>query len=558
LCIVVDGNMVPRTLLQTRCYAPAAGSVLTSCEGLLHPVKRFEALLHPVKARIGQMRGLVTPGQAPATSRQSRSLDTLATTDNGQVASIVATQPFDEMPQPKNKLPILGHLPMLLNKKNSLRMGEFHAELKRELGPIYRMETPAETMVWLHDPEDTRALLAGDGAMPNLFGFDTFIEVRQLKEFSHIFGQTTGLISQGEEWAKFRQAVQQDMMRPSSALYYISEIEEISLELVEKIVSMRDQSGSATINQVCQEFALESIGCIFLGSRLGTLAGHEDGRRLIEAQTQVLGWSLPMLFLPLKACRWIPGWKNVMKQMITSLEITNRKVTEALEKVDVDDPNDNTVLAKFVRRCGKDSMVPTIMAIDALGAGIDTTGVTGALLLYHLAKNPDKQEILYKEIKEHVGPDGSVSLKALSKLKYLQACQKESQRILPVVFGTGRLTQVDLILGGYHVPKGTKVLRAGISTSMSEEQFSNPKSFEPERWLRNHPRHNSADPFANLPFGHGPRSCVGQRFAKLELYLMAAKVVQRFKMEHFGEEVNLNTGFLNSPDKDITIKFTPR
>ena len=77
-----------------------------------------------------------------------------------------------------------------------------------------------------------------------------------------------------------------------------------------------------------------------------------------------------------------------------------------------------------------------------------TSGVTGALLLYHLARNPDKQEILYKvairnclepwtqisfkydqipiqptffqEIKEHVGPDGSVSVKALSKLKYLQ------------------------------------------------------------------------------------------------------------------------------------------
>jgi len=98
-----------------------------------------------------------------------------------------------------------------------------------------------------------------------------------------------------------------------------------------------------------------------------------------------------------------------------------------------------------------------------------------------------------------------------------------------------------------------------MSTSMSEEQFSNPQSFEPERWLRHHPGHNSADPFANLPFGHGPRSCVGQRFAKLELYLMAAKVVQRFKMEHLGEEeVKLNTGFINSPDKDINIKFTPR
>ena len=80
LCIVVDGNMVPRTLLQTRCYAPAAaGSVLTS----------FEGLLHPVKACIGQMRGLVTPGEA---RRQSRSLDTLATTDDSQVASMVATR----------------------------------------------------------------------------------------------------------------------------------------------------------------------------------------------------------------------------------------------------------------------------------------------------------------------------------------------------------------------------------------------------------------------------------------------------------------------------------
>ena len=157
--------MVPRTLLQTRCYAPAAGSVLTSFEGLLHPVKRFEGLLHPVPACIGQMRSIVTPGQASATSRQSRSLDTLATTDNDQVASMLAARHFDQMPQPKkwvkandlritiiikiiivimirikivyfivniilSKLPILGHLPMLLNKKNSLRMGEFHAELK--------------------------------------------------------------------------------------------------------------------------------------------------------------------------------------------------------------------------------------------------------------------------------------------------------------------------------------------------------------------------------------------------------------------------------------------
>merc|ERR1712212_973008 len=97
------------------------------------------------------MRGLVTAGeQSPTTScSQSQLLETLASTDGGQMVTNIniPARPFDEMPQPKNRLPILGHLPMLLNKKNSLRMGEFHAGLKKEFGPIYKMETPAETMV---------------------------------------------------------------------------------------------------------------------------------------------------------------------------------------------------------------------------------------------------------------------------------------------------------------------------------------------------------------------------------------------------------------------------
>merc|ERR1719500_1778931 len=190
---------------------------------------------------------------------------------------------------------------------------------------------------------------------------------------------------------------------------------------------------------------------------------------------------------------------------------------------------------KLTRRCGKDSNVPVAMALDALGAGIDTTGISATFLLYHLATNPEKQEKLYQEICDTVGKDGSVSARSLSKMKYLKACLKESQRMMPVTAGSARQTQVEMNLGGYEVPVGTKVIRWGMLASNCSSNFETPETFLPERWIRESCQYRKTSPYAFLPFGHGPRSCVGQRFAKLELYLMLAKVVQRFQMEYRGE-----------------------
>jgi cytochrome P450 family 12 len=74
----------------------------------------------------------------------------------------------------------------------------------------------------------------------------------------------------------------------------------------------------------------------------------------------------------------------------------------------------------------KDAMV---MVIDMLIAGIDTTSTTTSFLFYYLAKNPDKQEILRKEVLSVVGPRGApVTVAALNELRYLKACVKESLR----------------------------------------------------------------------------------------------------------------------------------
>ena len=65
--------------------------------------------------------------------------------------------------------------------------------------------------------------------------------------------------------------------------------------------------------------------------------------------------------------------------------------------------------------------------------------------------------------------------------------------------------QVEMTLGGYEIPIGTKVIRWGMISSNSSENFSNPEMFLPERWLRENSLYKKTSPFANLPFGHGPR-----------------------------------------------------
>ena len=218
-----------------------------------------------------------------------------------------------------------------------------------------------------------------------------------------------------------------------------------------------------------------------------------------------------------------------------------------------------TIIAKLRRRCGADSVVPTVMAIDALNAGIDTTGSAASFLLYHLATNPDKQEILYQEICQTIGPTGQLSEAGLARMKYMKAVQLESQRLLPSVWGTARMFDKDITIRGYNIPAGTMVTRVGSFSSLDPSNFSQPDQFYPERWLRNHQDRHQAGSFANLPFGHGKRSCIGQRFAKLELFMLMTKLVQTYRLEYAGTEpVGGATKFITVPDKPVIINFSRR
>ena len=98
------------------------------------------------------------------------------------------------------------------------------------------------------------------------------------------------------------------------------------------------------------------------------------------------------------------------------MEILVKHISEAIAKIDPEDFNDETVLDKLVRKHGKCSTIPLLMAKDFFTGGIDTTGHTAEILLYHLAKNPEKQEKLYQEICSSIGKDGKLTQASVMKM----------------------------------------------------------------------------------------------------------------------------------------------
>jgi len=476
--------------------------------------------------------------------------------------------------KPFNQIPELSFFQILLRGlkgdpnlvKNKAKYHLFFGGVfKEKQTNILRMTIPGvPTMVMIQDPEDVKTLITGDDKNPVEPGFDFFVTYRQELRKDMYPGSAGLLGSHGEKWYEVRSKVQQDMLRPKSALYYIDDITKASDDFLDLVSREGQDNTIEDITPLVYRWALEAVGAIFLNTRIGCLdePPSPEATEMIAYVEDVLGDAISKLIMG------VPLWKLYRTKHLKTFDMaseglfkaSDKLIKDAIKKFDGDysrSRDEKSVLEKLIDKCGKDSDIPTVMAMDALMAGIDTTGNTSAFLFYHLAANPEKQEILYQEIKAEAG-EAKITPEILNEMKYLKAFQRESQRLLPAVGGVGRKTQKDLVLSGYKIPKDTNVSAAMTGVMRMEEHYENATQFKPERFLRSHPEKQTAHPFSFVPFGHGARMCIGRRFAELEVQIIAIQTLRRFKLEYDGGPVDIITPFVNRPDGPIRIKFTPR
>ena len=157
-----------------------------------------------------------------------------------EAADQTSLKPFNQIPSPP-AWPLLGHIPLLAREENKTRIDRFWRELYQQYGDIVRFKLPGKNMLFLFNPEDHKVMHRNEPRIPNMPEFDLFSYIREEK-LKAVY-PSSGLITNGEAWYEVRQAVQQDMLRPASANYYIPHIEAVAENFVKAVRSARDHQG---------------------------------------------------------------------------------------------------------------------------------------------------------------------------------------------------------------------------------------------------------------------------------------------------------------------------
>ncbi|MFO7563398.1 MAG: cytochrome P450 [Enhygromyxa sp.] len=165
------------------------------------------------------------------------------------------------------------------------------------------------------------------------------------------------------------------------------------------------------------------------------------------------------------------------------------------------------------------------LANEMFIAGHDTTARTVAWTLFLLERHPAIRTKVLEELHAELRGEPP-TVDDIVRLPMLDAVIKESQRILPATpWLFFRRPNAPVQLGPYELPAGSGIILSPLLTHRKPETFPEPRRFKPSRWNNFTP-----GPYAYLPFGAGPRMCLGVSFATLSLRVILAMILQRFRL----------------------------
>ncbi|XP_036413080.1 cytochrome P450 3A56-like [Colossoma macropomum] len=192
-------------------------------------------------------------------------------------------------------------------------------------------------------------------------------------------------------------------------------------------------------------------------------------------------------------------------------------------------------------------------------AGYETSSSTLSFFFYNMAANPETMKKLQEEIDQTFPDKAPVQYDSVMSMEYLDAALNESLRLYPIAARLERICKKTVEINGVTIPQGTTVMIPTYPLHRDPEYWPDPNSFNPERFTKENKE--SIDPYAFMPFGAGPRNCIGMRFALVSMKLAIVEILQRFDINVCDETkvpLELGVGAFLAPKDPIQLNFTPR
>ncbi|XP_040892906.1 cytochrome P450 27C1 [Toxotes jaculatrix] len=448
------------------------------------------------------------------------------------------------------------------------RIHEIQMEHTKKFGKIFKSRFGPQLVVSIADRDMVAQVLRAEGMAPQRANMESWKEYRDMR------GRSTGLISaEGEEWLKMRSVLRQLIMRPREVALFSDDVNEVVDDLVKRVCFLRAQEPDGAtvlnVNDLFFKYAMEGVAAILYECRLGCLENEipRDTQDYISAlhlmfssfKTTMYAGAIPKWLRPIIPKPWeefCVSWDGLFK---FSLIHVDKRLTEIKAQLEKGEEVKGGLLTHMLttREMNMEEIYANVT--EMLLAGVDTTSFTLSWATYLLALHPDIQQQIFMEVTKTLGPGTVATADDVPRLPLIRGLVKETLRLFPVLPGNGRITQDDLVVGGYFIPKGTQLALCHYSTSMDDECFADAFDFRPDRWIRKDCT-DRVDNFGSLPFGYGIRSCVGRRIAELEMHLALTRLIQKFRIEAspLTDDVKAKTHGLLCPAAPIHLQFIDR
>jgi cytochrome P450 len=293
-------------------------------------------------------------------------------------------------------------------------------------------------------------------------------------------------------------------------------------------------------------------------------AGRVDHEKFFAALSPSLGgisWRLLIALFGLPP-NWIPhpGYLKMMRAAKYLRDESLRLLAERRAQGESAGPR-KTILDLLLSARDPESgrsMTDSELAANLysfLVAGHETSAVALGWALWLIAKDQASQQRLRAEVARIAG-DAEIDSSTVDKLAFTRQVVQEAMRLFPPAAAIGRQPRMDLRLGPYALSRKEPVYATIWCLHRHEKYWEAPNAFDPDRFT---PEKIKARPrCAYLPFGAGPRICIGMNFAMLEMVTILATLTRAFRFETIpGHKLTLSPSFTLRPKGGLPVLATP-